>query len=477
MVSNYQLEHLNKIIAISDSEYLSHKIQTDEQFSPIVTIVDTATRQPFDCVLLLHGEKPPEVSCRTLFCYITANITVVKDCEPHSSYPHPLYHMESKPCEHGKLPLIFCFHQPGTFCAIQLSIHSIVDSDGVEYMHHSEGCTCVVQIIDRKQHQCYPRAQHGVVRVKEPPLIRYTGPLATNQYHKLEREFTNLFLSPNYEQIQQLSKLILERNISVDIEVFALCWEALSESVPKNYENAEKLLQTAWEKASHLECKNGLLLQARVLKHLAYMQYAQGNNNKALEYMSGAKERLFLAAPSNETAFALHTELLVKSRRLFSIPNCTFTSQMQLYEKEYELLLENAKYMEEYEQPVICSFLAVKASFHLRSDLITDQLPPKEYWPSPNDLRKAEECLKSVSLDTMPNKINFYAARYYRTLCDLHVWKRQYPKALHYLEKARKLYAQTKLLRNGVEQRLKLLERLTEGDKIDEILKEHSATL
>jgi len=34
----------------------------------------------------------------------------------------------------------------------------------------------------------------------------------------------------------------------------------------------------------------------------------------------------------------------------------------------------------------------MKASFHLRSDMITDKLPPKEYCPSPDDLRKAEDC-------------------------------------------------------------------------------------
>lgn len=70
---------------------------------------------------------------------------------------------------------------------------------------------------------------------------------------------------------------------------------------------------------SHLECQNGLLLQGRVLKHLAYMQHVQGNDNKALDYISGAKERLFNAAASNGTAFALRTELLVNSRGLFSI--------------------------------------------------------------------------------------------------------------------------------------------------------------
>lgn len=100
--------------------------------------------------------------------------------------------------------------------------------------------------------------------------------------------------------------------------------------------------------------------------------------------------------------------------------------------------------MEEYEKPVVCSFLAVKGSFHLRSDMIADELSPKD------DLRKVEERLNSLPLDTMPNRINFYAARYYHTLYDLHVWKRQYPKTMHYLQKAIKLYTETKLLRCSV---------------------------
>ena len=83
-------------------------------------------------------------------------------------------------------------------------------------------------------------------------------------------------------------------------------------AVNENYEQAEKLLRTAWEKASPLECQNGLLLQGRVLKHLTHMQYSQGNDDKASKYMLQAKERLFNAAPSNETAYALHTELRLK---------------------------------------------------------------------------------------------------------------------------------------------------------------------
>ena len=193
MVSNYQL--LQTIYSISDNEYRSRQeIKTSEQFSPIVTIVDAATKQPLDCVLLLHGQKPPEVSSETLFCYIAIQVTHIPYYDAHGSNPHPLYHVKSNPCKQGKLPLIFCFHQPGTVCVIQLSIHSISDSEGVEYMYHSEDCTCVVQIIDRVQHGGVKTSnQHGVVRIKEPPLRRYIGPLTTPKYHKLESKFTKLF--------------------------------------------------------------------------------------------------------------------------------------------------------------------------------------------------------------------------------------------------------------------------------------------
>ena len=475
MVSNYQ--PLQTLFSISEGEYHTRATKTDEQFCLIATIVDAATQQPLDCVLLLHGEKPPEVTSRVLFCYIAVHVSYH---DAHGSHPFPLYHMESKPCKQGKLPLIFCFHQPGTACVIKLSIHSIVDSEGVEYMHHSEDCDCIVQIIDKDQHRGGNMGdQHGVVRMKEPPRLEYTGPLATKQFHELESKFTKLFLSPDYKQIPKLSKQILaESNISPDIKVFAQCWKVFSEAIHENYahKNYEKRLKTAWEKATHLGCKNDLLLQGRVLRHLAHVCYVQGNDDKALEYVSKAKERLSLAAPSNETAFALHTELRIKRHTLFSLLRTISSDQYTSVEEEYKLLLEHAKYMEEYEKPVVCHFLVMKASFHLRSDLITEKLPPEEYWPSPDDLRKAEECLNSVSLDTMPSQSNFYTARYYRTLCDLHIWKKQYPNAMHCLEKALEVHDHVKLetrVHQLLSQRLKLLERLKGDEKIDEILKEY----
>ena len=207
------------------------------------------------------------------------------------------------------------------------------------------------------------------------------------------------------------------------------------------------------------------------------MEYAQGNVDKAMEYIKRAKERLCNAVPSNETAFVLHTELRLKRNQLFTIHTFSF-EQYTSVEKEYELLLEHAKYMEEYERPLACTFLTVKATFHLRSDLITDKLPPEEYWPSPDDLRKAEECLNGVSLDTKPN--NCYTARYYHSLCDLHIWKRHYHEAMYYLEKATEVHNKVKMevrMQQLVDQRRKLLETLIGEDEIiDKILKELSNT-
>ena len=104
MVSNYH--PLQAIYAITQGECHTREIKADEQFSPIVTIVDGVTKPPLDYVLLLHGKKPPEISSRTLFYYIAVQVSY---CDEHGSHHHPMYHMDSKPCKQGRLPLILLF--------------------------------------------------------------------------------------------------------------------------------------------------------------------------------------------------------------------------------------------------------------------------------------------------------------------------------------------------------------------------------
>jgi len=73
MVSNYH--HLQRIFTIPKDECHTRQIKKEEQFSPIVTIVDTATRETLDYIyILLHGERPPEMSCKALFCYIEVQL-------------------------------------------------------------------------------------------------------------------------------------------------------------------------------------------------------------------------------------------------------------------------------------------------------------------------------------------------------------------------------------------------------------------
>ena len=53
------------------------EMKTDQQFSSTVTVVDAATQQTLASVLLLHGEKLPEFTCRTLFCFTAVQVKVV----------------------------------------------------------------------------------------------------------------------------------------------------------------------------------------------------------------------------------------------------------------------------------------------------------------------------------------------------------------------------------------------------------------
>ena len=86
----------------------------------------------------------------------------------------------------------------------------------------------------------------------------------------------------------------------------------------------------------------------------------------------------------------------------------------------------------------------------------------------------AEECFKRVSLDIMSSQSNLYKAQYFCTVCDLYIWKHEYPEAMYYLEEARKLYEQTNLnpTMYKVDQRLQLVESLKENDE-----QNHSGTL
>ena len=121
--------------------------------------------------------------------------------------------------------------------------------------------------------------------------------------------------------------------------------------IPGNPKHNEGLLKTAWDIATQQKCKNGVLLQGRVLRHLAHLQCVLGNYEEALDYISLAKQRFANAAHSNETASVIYTEILAEWRRLSSAPPSTTFSQLyESTERNYGLILKHSEWMEEYEK-------------------------------------------------------------------------------------------------------------------------------
>ena len=280
-------------------------------------------------------------------------------------------------------------------------------------------------------------------------------------------------MSPNAESLQQLASKITSGNFSDDIKVIALCWEALIDIQGKPKFN-EGLLKTAWDIATKVKCKNGMLLQGRVLRHLAHLQCILGNYVEALEYVALAKQRFANAVHSNETASVIYTEILAKWHRLSSSPPSTTFSQLyKSTERNYDLLLKHSEFMEEYEKYHLYLYFTEKAKLHLRSVLITDKLPSEEYHPSQDDQKKAESCLNGASLheNKLPEQANNYKGNYYLTLSDLHLWKDEYPKAMEYAELARELFMHGPKVNLYIERTQKRLKLLNEKQLEDEAFK------
>ena len=305
--------------------------------------------------------------------------------------------------------------------------------------------------------------------MKETAVIRYTGPLATAHYHKIAQQFEKV--SPKAESLQQLASKITSGNFSDDIKVIALCWEALIDIQGKPKHN-KGLLKTAWDIATKVKCKNDVLLQGRVLRHWAHVECVLGNYGEALDYISSAKQRFANAAPFNETASVIYTEIFAEWQRLSSSPTPTaFSHLYKSTERNYDLLLKHSEFMEEYEKYRLYLYFTEKAKLHLRSVLITDKLPSEEYHPSEEDLKKAESCLNVACLHEtkLPEQANNYKGNYYLALSDLYLWKDEYPKAMEHAELAKELFMRqanvTLLSINRPEERLKLLMRNLQKDE------------
>ena len=134
--------------------------------------------------------------------------------------------------------------------------------------------------------------------------------------------------------------------------------------------------------------------------------------------------------------------------------------------------------MEEYEKYRLYLYFTEKAKLHLRSILITDELPSEEYHPREDDLKKAESCLNGASLheNKLPEQANNYKGNYYLTLSDLYLWKDEYPKATEYAEQAKELFMRGPKVNLYIERTQKRL-KLLKGKKGEQLEDEAYTTL
>ncbi len=303
---------------------------------------------------------------------------------------------------------------------------------------------------------------------RELPLRRLCGPCAGKTFHRTQKLYIKWILLNQVDTVNQATReCVRDSRIPVDIQVLALCYQALCKAIIQGkLEEASALFEVALKRAQQPECVNGEMLQGRVLQNYASLLRTKKEYEKAQACILQAKQKMWLAAPSFDQAGICLENIHLK---LHYMPKNQPTGSPSMIdiENDFEFLLQQQDYLEEYEQPAICLFLTRKARFHLRSSDISDELPPLQCEPNSEDIRKAEACLKRVPLTTLPGEVNFYAAEYDLTRSDLYLWKHQYQKAIECAEEAKQKFIKgniTGRLSCVPKQRIKLLKELQKQD-------------
>lgn len=349
-------------------------------------------------------------------------------------------------------------------------------------MHDTKVCECVLRVVERGQNIL--GVQHGETLVKDLPMVRFSGSLAGSRFQALEKLFVNSILACDSRKVEEMTRDILTAKcIGADWKAVALSYQGMAKLlVHGQLDNAEIKLTEALNEASGLKCPNSVLLQGRFLRQKATVMRKQGKFGKAMEYIRGAKERLFNAAPSYDRSAVLYEEILLK---VVCGYNETVALNRQEIESIYDLVLMHASAFKDYEYQSLCMVLTAKAEFHLRSIYVRENLPAENLKPTPEDIHKAEICLKRIIPELLPGEANVYRAHYYLVHSDLCLWKEKYTEAITWAKKAEDQFKLGKVTSTNAmrpQNRLKLLKKLQtwkkeEEKEVDDILKKYSLTV
>ncbi len=133
---------------------------------------------------------------------------------------------------------------------------------------------------------------HPRFNLVDLPFVRFTGPLATKNFQKIDRDFCEALSACNTTYVMSETKKILSMNVSMDYKCISLVHRAKCKAHCKGQRD-EALLDCdrAIKLASNLECENGSLIIGRALTMKASILRWSERSDEALGCVDRAKSQ------------------------------------------------------------------------------------------------------------------------------------------------------------------------------------------
>ena len=458
----------SRIMPISKQAILHpdyEKLKDDEKLSVLVVVCD-ADSQILQAVPLCVDLYEAGMKTRSSTCYLSVNISTNFQSTTASRklVNHPIFHIQRNAClEPGQIALQFSFSQPDTLYTIRFSLHSTIDSEGIQVIgYSSESNTFNIHTAN-----CLPLYQDAApVLGSGLPLKEFSGPLKGSKFDQITNALSKKGLSGNIHAVMHLTKMLQKSQCTpCDIKVLALIYTASYIQAQDRSEMllSKKLFKKALTLLNHSDCQNSSLLEGMAHTFMAQGLRVEDHFEAALSLLDRAKVAYFGAAPSSLTSSVYFQEAMICAGQ------CKGVMTADVKEKVEELLTLAILCSQrsegcDYEKRIII-YLTSKAMLHLGlfyplHQHRQEQVSLTDPKPSSEELHRAKACLDAIHEEILNNDyIITYKAIYYFTLSEYYRFCDKYPQAIHNLQLAKKhaITGNYNILLKSIDVRLALL--------------------
>ena len=416
-------EHFTTVKVVPDALGKNPE-DADQWYTLPLSILDHSSDKPLSCAVALKGDKQAPGK-GTMVCYLTLD---VKNEVSQGSTDQPILptpYVERSTCNEytadGSAKFRMCFYTETSY-SISVSVHCVQDKEGVE---------CVGYNVDQYKGTRDIRAVRMVERnaFKCPPLLKFHGPLASEDYQKQMTKYRKLHYQGKHDQIRELvSTIASDDGNELDIRLF-ISAEFIRNS--RDIAKGEELLK----KCQTLECQNVVPLEAYIALTLSTLYSDKGDNKKSLELIRLSRSACCCAAPSYLTSQVFY----VHARNLLRHHKGTVTPRVK---KEILELLDRAindsYFGIGWERYVIYLTNIKKALFCLNGKTDFDINPTPGYTPTDEDFALAEQHLKAIPVDELLEN-TWYTISYYIVWSDFYRLSGNTESAIKYAESAKEV--------------------------------------